>query len=612
MNVIDALFVTLGLDTRDYEKKQKEVTAALKKFGDASQKQTKLIAESGKKAAGAFSALKIEVLGALAAFGVSAGFKDFIQSNMNGAAAVGRMSDALGVSVDSLQTWKQMAVNMGESGDAAVATLQKVSHGMAAARRGDVSFLATANRYGAGLTIDDTVESTMSKLNKMAYAIKQKFGGQQAVGVLGELGIGDLAQQTMLMESPAQFAKDRAEAQKESVKLTQKEIEQAKEMQKRWGELKAVFGNIENKLFMKLEPVVLRLGKEFADWLEKVDWDKVISSIGRFIVKVQQVVHEMGGWKTVAEILGGILALKVLSPVLGLVGGLLQMLPLLGRAAVAVGGLSTAFAALGVAIAGASGAWIGSEIWKHLLEGTTAGDKIGEVITKTLANLGYQPAIDAVNQMEGKGPVNHSGDFHPERTAAFKDRQAKAMAFFMAHGWSQAQAAGIVGNLMQESSLNPNAVNPKSGATGLAQWLGDRAKRFQQIEGVPLKGASFEKQLDFINYELHNTERRAGDNLRKTKAAANAALVFGSQYERFGNDGSFDKRIAYANIANAAYVGAPRVASSAQKPASTNTVTINGPINVQTKATDADGVAKGMKKALQSHPLIAGYVTVLN
>jgi hypothetical protein len=36
-----------------------------------------------------------------------------------------------------------------------------------------------------------------------------------------------------------------------------------------------------------------------------------------------------------------------------------------------------------------------------------------------------------------------------------------------------------------------------------------------------------------------------------------------------------------------------------------------GNINVQTKATDAPGIAKAMGRSLRSHPLIAGSVTAL-
>lgn len=46
------------------------------------------------------------------------------------------------------------------------------------------------------------------------------------------------------------------------------------------------------------------------------------------------------------------------------------------------------------------------------------------------------------------------------------------------------QAAGIVGNLMAESKLNPSAVNPNGGAEGIAQWLGERKKFFMEGEAA--------------------------------------------------------------------------------------------------------------------------------
>jgi hypothetical protein len=125
-NVIDAFFITLGLDDREYEKKRKEVNASLKKFGDASAKQTKLIAEHGKKAASAFSALKIEILGALAAFGMGAGFKSFIESSINGQAQLGRMSGALGIYIKSQQAWRGVPMQVGNSGHLTAQAIQKV------------------------------------------------------------------------------------------------------------------------------------------------------------------------------------------------------------------------------------------------------------------------------------------------------------------------------------------------------------------------------------------------------------------------------------------------------------------------------------------------------
>src|SRR6185312_8229758 len=307
-SVIDALFITLGLDTKDYEKKRKEVDASLKKFGEASDKQTKLIAESGKKAAGAFSALKIEILGALAAFGMGAGFKAFIESSINGQAQLGRLSTALGVSTHHLQAWKLMAREMGGSGDEAVATFQKVAAGMAAARRGDVSFLATANKYGAGLTLGDNVETTMSKLNRMAFAIRKKYGAQQAMGVLNELGISDLNQQLRLTEDPAKFAADFAHAMSLTGAATKDSTEQAARLQAEWADLQERFRQVGERVFVKLEPVLAKLGEQLANWLDHIDWNKVIKKAGEFFDKLGKIVDALGGVK---GILIEIAAIKV-------------------------------------------------------------------------------------------------------------------------------------------------------------------------------------------------------------------------------------------------------------------------------------------------------------
>ena len=49
-----------------------------------------------------------------------------------------------------------------------------------------------------------------------------------------------------------------------------------------------------------------------------------------------------------------------------------------------------------------------------------------------------------------------------------------AYATFISLGLTPEAACGIIGNMQQESSLNPTAVNSSSGATGLCQWLGGR------------------------------------------------------------------------------------------------------------------------------------------
>jgi hypothetical protein len=76
---------------------------------------------------------------------------------------------------------------------------------------------------------------------------------------------------------------------------------------------------------------------------------------------------------------------------------------------------------------------------------------------------------------------------------------------------------------MGESNLNPEAVNPKSNAYGIAQWLGSRkAKLFSRYGMKP----TFRNQLDFIWDELNSTENKAYKNLLKTTNLNDAIEVF--------------------------------------------------------------------------------------
>jgi hypothetical protein len=107
------------------------------------------------------------------------------------------------------------------------------------------------------------------------------------------------------------------------------------------------------------------------------------------------------------------------------------------------------------------------------------------------------------------------------------------MNFFKNMGWSQAQAAGIAGNLQQESGFDPAASGDGGRAYGVAQWHPDRQAAFQQWAGKPMQGSSLWEQLAFIQHELtEGAERTAGNLLRSAKTAAEAAGVFSQNYER--------------------------------------------------------------------------------
>lgn len=122
----------------------------------------------------------------------------------------------------------------------------------------------------------------------------------------------------------------------------------------------------------------------------------------------------------------------------------------------------------------------------------------------------------------------------------------KAMDFFINKGLPVHQAAGIVGNLMGESSLNHTAVNKSSGAYGIAQWLGSRKTALFNKYG---KNPTFDQQLDFLWDELQTTEKRAFNSLKSAKTLKAATDSFMRTFERPSDKEmaeSITRRIKYA------------------------------------------------------------------
>lgn len=110
--------------------------------------------------------------------------------------------------------------------------------------------------------------------------------------------------------------------------------------------------------------------------------------------------------------------------------------------------------------------------------------------------------------------------------------QQRALQYFMQNGYSSAQAFGIVANLTQESGMSTGAVGDNGQAYGLAQWHPDRQQDFKEFFGKDIRNSTERDQLDFVNYELQNKEKAAGNALAKAKTASESADIFRRMYER--------------------------------------------------------------------------------
>lgn len=163
--------------------------------------------------------------------------------------------------------------------------------------------------------------------------------------------------------------------------------------------------------------------------------------------------------------------------------------------------------------------------------------------------------------------------------AALTNNQRTAFNYFVSKGLTKNQAAGIVGNLMQESSVIPTAVQPGGPGRGIAQWsVGGRFNTgsksltsFAAARG--LNKWALQTQLDFIWYELATVGGYGLPELRATTTLSGAVSVFQNKYEICGACAQ-GKRLTYAQQVLAQYGNtAPTQPQQPQQPQQPNTPT---------------------------------------
>ena len=219
-----------------------------------------------------------------------------------------------------------------------------------------------------------------------------------------------------------------------------------------------------------------------------------------------------------------------------------------GSSALAGAGLGSLFGPVGTAVGGLAGGAYGIyKNWNDITSGQSASIK--ELEAKSSAGQMTQggggggarssvfPTPKASTE-RGTGapsalppPGGGIGDYTGKGVAASGSAK-EAIDFFEGKGWTKAQAIGIAANLEVESKFKTNAVGDGGKAYGIAQWHPDRQRKFQEIYGKSIREAGFKEQLEFVNWELNNTESKAGNIIRQAQNAGQAAAAVDQHYER--------------------------------------------------------------------------------
>jgi hypothetical protein len=166
--------------------------------------------------------------------------------------------------------------------------------------------------------------------------------------------------------------------------------------------------------------------------------------------------------------------------------------------------------------------------------------------------------------------------------AALNTNDKPAYDFFIGKGLTNFQAAGIVGNLDQESNVDPLAVQSGGPGRGIAQWsvggrwdtsTNDNANWYATKQSMSVW--SLQLQLEFIWYELQTFSGYGLSKLKATTNVTDATVVFETDFEGCGTCNQ-SQRIAYAQAVLAAYGSIPYAAQfvSQSFPLASSTLTM--------------------------------------
>ena len=617
--IIDSLLVKLGLDSSEFEAKKTKVNKGLKDTGSEADKTGAKLKKSGKDGAEGFENVAKSAAKFLALIGGTMAVKRFIENQIEANAALDRFAQNLNQGVNSISAWSNAAEQAGGSAEGLQGTMDMLSKSQTELQlTGQSGLIPYFSALGVSLA--DT-QGKARPVNELLLDLSDRFSkmDRTTANNMGRMMGIDQGTMQLLLKGRSEVELMIAR-QKEYGAVTKQQAEEASRLRNAMVASKQSFEAFGRELLSAATPALEKMFAIFADF-------------GSWIQENKEFVQTF---------------LTIIA--VGLAGIAAATIPI-NLTVVAVLALAAAVAALwqdyqtwkrggdsfidwskwepGFKAAGAAIKWLKDLLGDMVYRAIAAADVLSAVFERDwkrakfaagefMSGNGKKYGTDdapaptgapgSPAPAAGSGTVNSTGK---SAAGGTKEEQA-AMAYFQAQGWSREQAAGLAANIKRESAFRPDAVGDNGKAYGIAQWHPDRQAEFKKKFGKDIQGSSMEEQMAFMHYELtQGNERKAGNILRGTSSAAEAAAAVSSHYERPADKaGEAAKRgqLALAMLGGvpgasqaAAGAGAGQVAqanAAAPGGGSKSVETHIGEVKVYTAATDANGIAKDMGKSL--------------
>ncbi|THD45411.1 lytic transglycosylase domain-containing protein [Enterobacteriaceae bacterium ML5] len=270
-SIIDALVITLGLDTRDYDKKRKDVEEGMKDARDDASKTAKELETQGKKAASFFSSIKTELL-ALAGVSLTiGGLNSFVKNTTNDLMNLSIQSQALGMSAQALDGWSKAATDAGSSAEKITGTLGAFQTAIQQSKFGNYSSpIFEALRFlhqDTGVNLSPAGKNSEQLFKSTAEALQKEKNVDRARELAQRMGIDDATFQSI---RSGKFVSN-AQKYTQSSQISDQSLKAAREFNSAWTELGQNFDNLKNELFTGLIPTIRDLNDLMIEWSKNND-----------------------------------------------------------------------------------------------------------------------------------------------------------------------------------------------------------------------------------------------------------------------------------------------------------------------------------------------------
>ncbi|HBX2572381.1 TPA: lytic transglycosylase domain-containing protein [Klebsiella pneumoniae] len=564
--VIDALLVTLGLDTSDFRKGQKDVSDDLKKQREDAKKTAKEMAEQGKKAASFFSSIKTELLALTGVTVTAGGLMSLVKNTTSSLMDLSIQSKALGMTARELDGFGKAAESAGSSFERITAALQ----GFQAAKQGSL-FGDTSSPIFSGMRMltaltGDTFDVYSKDAKSLARSYLESLRKVKDPNIRRQIGaMGGFDDATIQRNQEGRFLPDVDRLTKSSG-ITDASVKGAKEFTEAWVVLNQNLETTKNQFYTFLIPYVREFNGvllQLSNWM-KSHPDEMRQKVESFFGAIESgakvadnAARSVGGWENAIKLLIG---LKVATWVMGITKaftGLFALTPpawFVAASAVGVGAYQNISNA-------ATKADHTDSLWESIKQRWSAGgwynnqqniqavspeqrkkDQDERSFWESTKNLLSQ-AVNALISPAGAASMqpNIVGGYQPNvplnAKAARLGAKGKAFLQAMAGEFGSLEGkyglpAGLLSSVAATESGGDPFAESKAGAKGLFQFMpgtakdmglngrdvfdphksADAAARYLRYL-LEATGGDLEKTLASYNWGLGNVQKKGMDNL---------------------------------------------------------------------------------------------------